>query len=282
MIDGRTVALNDVVVEIDSKPQPILTAILAAWNSRRLLVGLVKRDLAARYHATLLGNWWMIARPVAEIIPYLVIFGLFFKVKPGPVPYAVFLISGFAPWLFLGGTLTASTNTITRARSLISKIYFPRLILPLNDLAVRLIDYLVLLAASVVIGLMYGIYPGPEIAALPAIVLLAVLLGLGLGLVVTTVCTLHSDLSHAVPAATRLLFYGSAIIYPLSIVPEKIRPWFALNPITTIVDATRWSLFGLERPSLLSFGIAVAITAVVLWLGLYLFLRYEQRMADIL
>jgi lipopolysaccharide transport system permease protein len=108
------------------------------------------------------------------------------------------------------------------------------------------------------------------------------MLAFATGLIVTTICTMHPHLSYGIPPGTRLLFYLSPIIYPLEIVPEAFRPWYKLNPLTTVISGIRWSLFGIDQPSALEVGLAAAATLMVLWMGLYMFLRLERRVTDIL
>jgi lipopolysaccharide transport system permease protein len=270
------------VIEFGPDPQRIGAALWEVWSARRLLRYFIARDLKGRYRGTLLGNWWIMVRPVVELLPYMIVFGLFLRLGPDHVPYIIYLLSGFAPWLLFGNTVNAAPGTLARARSLVSKVYFPRLIVPLTDLLVRCIDFAIVLAAVVLASVALGLAPVSHLWALPIFIVLLLMLALGTGLLVTTICTLYADLGHGVPAGTRLLFYLSPIVYPLSIVPEAFRPWYNLNPLTTVVSGIRWSLFGIDQPSGLNVSIAAAVALAAVWVGLYMFLRLERRVTDLL
>ncbi len=270
------------VVEIGPGAQPVAGALRDVWRARRLLIYFIARELKGRYRATFLGSWWIVVRPTIELLPYIIVFGLFFKVRPAEIPYLVYLLSGFAPWLLFGSTISGAPGALAKARSLVSKVYFPRLVVPFSGLVIRFIDFVVVLAAALVTSLAYGIVPVSHLWALPIFVILLLMLALGTGLIVTTVCTLRSDLGLGVPAGVRLLFYLSPIIYPVDLVPESIRPWYNLNPITTVVSGIRWSLFGIDQPSGMNVSLAAAVALIVLWAGLMMFLKLERRVSDIL
>lgn len=270
------------IIEITPDPLPLSAVLRELWNARLLLLYFTTRDLKSRYRGAWLGNWWTVIRPVIEMLPYIIVFGLFLKLRPTTIPYLVYLLSGFAPWLLFGNTASGATRTLARARSLVSKVYFPRLIVPLSELIVRSIDFSVVLLAAMVAALAYGMVPGTHLWALPIFTLILLAMAFGAGLIVTTICTVHPHLVYGIPPGTRLLFYLSPVIYPLEIVPEAFRPWYTLNPLTTVISGIRWSLFGIDRPSALEVSLAAAVTLMVLWLGLYMFLRLERRVTDIL
>lgn len=271
-----------IVIEIRPGTQGVGSALLGVWHARRLLGHFIIRDLKGRYRGTLLGHWWILLRPAIDILPYLIVFGFFFRVGPGVLPYFLYLLSGFAPWLLFGGNLNAAPAILTRARSLVGKVFFPRLIIPINALVLRCIDFVVLLIVVFVATLAWGVPFGRNVWALPLFILLLVLLSFGVGLIVTTACTVRADLGHGVPAGVRMVFYMSPIVYPIEIVPEALRQWYMLNPLTVIISGIRWSLFGIDEPSALSVAVALTATLVALWVGLSGFLRIERRLADIL
>jgi lipopolysaccharide transport system permease protein len=270
------------IIEITPDPLRLSDVFRELWNARLLLLYFTARDLKSRYRGAWLGNWWTVIRPVIEMLPYIIVFGLFLKLRPTAFPYLVYLLSGFAPWLLFGNTVNGATRTLARARSLVSKVYFPRLIVPLSELIVRSIDFAVVLVAAMIAALAYGIVPAINLWALPIFTLMLLMLAFATGLIVTTICTIHPHLAYGIPPGTRLLFYLSPVIYPLEIVPEALRPWYKLNPLTTVISGIRWSLFGIDQPSPLEVSLAAAVTLIVLWMGLYMFLRLERRVTDIL
>jgi homopolymeric O-antigen transport system permease protein len=273
---------KDIVVDISPEPLRLSMVIGEMWNARELVFNLSARNLKGRYRGTSLGNWWLLIRPIIGVLPYFVVFGLFMKVSTDPLPYIVFLLSGFGPWQLFGTQLTASPAMMVKMRSMVEKIYFPRLIVPLVELVTRVVDFVVIIIVAVLVALAFGVRPSGPLWAFPLFMFLLLILSFGAGLVVTTLCTLRPDLGHGVQAATRILFYASAVFYPLSVVPESIRSWFELNPLVTILYGIRWSLFGVFQPSVFAIGFAVAFAGALLWLGLHMFLRVERSIADVL
>ena len=252
------------------------------WKARTLIISLVTRDLRGRYRGTALGDWWVLLRPLVGILPYLVVFGYFLGLRSEPIPYVLYLLSGFVPWLLFGGFISSAPGILPGARSLITKIYFPRLVIPLKDLLVHAVDHAVLLGLLVVTAIAFGHMGIRHLWALPVFTIMLMMLTLGAGLITATVCALRPDIGYAVPAATRILFYLCPVVYPVTIVPESIRPWYELNPIATLISGIRWSLFGLDRPDALAICIAMTVTIGLLLSGLLLFSSVERRLHDIL
>jgi lipopolysaccharide transport system permease protein len=243
---------------------------------------MLARDIRGRYRSSALGSWWVALRPILELLPYFVLFGVFLNLRPGSLPYVLYMFSGFAPWLLFRGCVSAAPNILAKMRSLITKVYFPRMIAPLNTLILNCIDFAVVLALVVALSLAMGVWPLQHWWALPLYMLLLLLFTLGAGLLVTVVCAAQNDFSYGVPAALRVLFYASPIVYPAGIVPAWMIDWYLLNPMTTIISGIRWSFYGIEQPSMLAVAIAVASTAGLFLGGLSSFLRIERRLADVL
>jgi lipopolysaccharide transport system permease protein len=270
------------ILEISADTIGLIATGRDLWRSRHLIAHLVGRDINGRYRTTFLGNWWVLLRPIVEMLPYLIVFGLFLNLRPGPLPYIVYLLSGFAPWLLFRACFSHAPNILGKTRSLITKIYFPRLIIPINGLILNTVDFLVALGMLLALALALGIVPTAHIWALPFFALLLLGFSFGAGLIVTAVCILRTDLSHGIPAVTRILFYMTPVVYPVTAVPGLIRDWYLLNPLTGIITGIRWSFFGVDKPSVLSVASSTGCTMVVLLLGVYLFLKIERRLADIL
>ncbi len=266
----------------DGKPQNVFAALKEVWASRRLLMFMLLRDVRGRYRSTWLGNWWVLVRPLIELLPYLVVFGLFLNLRPGPVPYILFLLAGFAPWLLLRASASSAPGLLGKSRSLLKKVYFPRLILPLNAMILALLDFAVVTAGVVVLTFAFGFAPDVRMLALPLFMLLALALGLGEMLVIAAACLKRPDIAFGVQAAIRIVFYGSPIVYPLSVVPEAWRPFFDFNPVTAIVEGFRWALFGLDPPTTLAIASSVSVAVVSLVIGVAAFLHAERTLADVL
>lgn len=269
-------------VVLDGRPQKLSVALREAWATRQLLKFMLLRDVRGRYRGTFLGNWWIIARPLIELSPYLIVFGIFLNLRPGPVPYVLYLLSGFAPWLFIRACITGAPSLLSKSRSLLKKVYFPRFIIPLNALILAFLDFLVVSVCVVIATFGFGFGSGLPALALPLFMLLAAVLGLGLMLFLSAICVWRPDVSFSITAGVRLLFYSSPIVYPLSVVPLELRPLYDLNPVTAIVSGFRWALFGLDAPSLQSLCAGIVMSLIILCAGLAAFLRVERNLADTL
>lgn len=266
----------------DGKPQSLFTALRETWGARQLLKFMLLRDIRGRYRGTWLGNWWVIARPLVELLPYLIVFGIFLNLRPGPVPYILYLLSGFAPWLFLRACASGAPGLLAKSRSLLKKVYFPRLVIPLNAVILSLADFLVVTLGVVVAAFAFGFGSGLPALTLPLFILLTMAFGFGLLLLLASICVWRPDVGFGVPAAVRLLFYASPIVYPLSIVPAELRPFYDFNPVTTIVSGFRWAMFGVDQPTPQNLAIGVTVTLILLLVGLCAFLRVERNLADTL
>lgn len=279
---GQSRRARGVVIEIESRPSVNWDALRAVWNARRVLIYMISRDLRGRYRGSLLGNWWIILRPLIELLPYMIVFSVFLGLRPGPMPYLIYLLSGFAPWLLIRSSVGAAPSVITKNRSLIKKVYFPRLIVPLAALGTNLLDFGVMLGAVMLLSLPFGLVPLAHIWALPFFTLLLIALAFGIALVVSVACTQRPDLSFGVGPVLRIVLYMSPVVYPINIIPPSMRDAYLLNPITTVISGIRWSLFGIDAPSAKGVAVAVFFAAALLIAGLYVFLREERRFADVL
>ena len=251
------------------------------WEYRELLYFLVWRDVKVRYKQTALGAAWAILQPVMTMIVFSVFFGRLAKMPSDGVPYPVFAFAALLPWQLFASALSESSNSLVSNQNLITKVYFPRLVIPIAGVLSGLVDFAI--AFVILLGLMkyYGIVPTAAIAFLPLFVLFAVVTALAVGLWLSALNVKYRDVRYTIPFLTQLWLFATPVAYPSSLVPEKWRALFGLNPMAGVVEAFRWALLGkAQSPGPL---LAVSVAAVVILLvgGLVYFRRTESTFADI-
>lgn len=252
------------------------------WEYRELLYFLTWRDIKVRYKQTILGVAWAILQPVFLMIIFTLFFGRLIGVPSNGLPYSVFAYTALLAWqLFSRGLNDVSMSLVGNER-LISKIYFPRILIPASAVLSSLIDFLI--AFFVLIGLMtfYGITPGLAIVALPLFVFLAVAAALGVGLWLAALNVIYRDVRHVLPLITQIWMFATPIIYPVSLVPETWRPLYSINPLVGVVEGFRWSLLAISRPEGFMIGLSVSIVIAVLIGGVFYFQRAERVFADVI
>lgn len=258
----------------------------AVWEYRELLYFLVWRDIKVRYKQTALGVAWIVLQPVVSMVIFSLLFGQLLNVPSGDVPYPIFAYAALLPWNYFAGALTRSSQSLVGSAHLITKVYFPRLIIPISGVLSGLVDFAI--AFLVLIGLMvfYGITPTLAVLLLPAFLLLAVLTALGFGLWLGALNVRFRDVNYLVPFLVQIWMYLTPVIYGSTLIPERFRFLLALNPMTGVVEGFRWALLGerlaeTQSPGLL-FLISIGITVVVLVSGAVFFRRTERTFADII
>lgn len=251
------------------------------YEYRRLLAIFVWRDVKARYKQTMAGVTWVIIQPVLSMLVFSVFFGQWLKVSSGDIPYPVFAFCALIPWTYFVHALTVASNSVVGQQSVISKAYFPRLLLPMAAVLGGLVDLLTSMIVLIPLMLYYGLVPGPQILALPFLVLLAALTALGMGLWLAAINVRFRDVNHAMPFITQLWLFATPVAYPITVVPDALRPLYELNPMVSVVEGFRWALTGDSelplRMMLVSGGVAMAILVS----GLYWFRREEILFSDV-
>lgn len=252
------------------------------WDHRDLVYFLARRDVAIRYKQSVIGTFWAVLQPVLLAAVFSVFLGLLAKVpSESGVPYPLFAVSGLVMWLFISqGILKATTSTV-ESSDMISKIYFPRLAIPLAAVMPSTVDFLVSFVVVVLVGLAYGFVPGPQIVLMPTVLLLAFACALGTGLWAAALNAKYRDIQHLVSFGLLLGLFIAPIVYPLSQVPENLQVIYALNPVVGVLEAYRWMLLGTD-PELISIAMSVVISTALLITGLIYFRRAEQSFADVL
>lgn len=250
------------------------------WNYRELIFFFTWRDLKVRYKQTLLGAAWAILQPFLTMIVFSIFFGGLAKVPSDGVPYPIFSYAALLPWTLFSKALQDASRSLVSSANIISKVYFPRLILPLSSTLAGLVDFVIALVVLVGMMFFYGIQPTANTWTLPLFVLLALITAIGVGLWLSALNVMYRDVGYIIPFLTQFWMYITPIAYPASMVPEQWKFLYALNPLTGVVEGFRWALLGTgDGPSytlLISASIAILLTIS----GLFYFRRMERKFAD--
>lgn len=250
------------------------------WRYRELLAFLAWRDIAVRYKQTAIGIVWALIRPLLTLMVF-VLFRRMTGLRQGDVPDVILVLAAVLPWQFFSSALTESSSSLIGNTGLISKVYFPRLIIPLSAIATAFVDFLITLVFLAGLMWWYGVQPDTRLAALPVLVALAALLAFGLGLLMAALTVSYRDFRYVVPFMVQLGLFVSPVAFMSSQVPERWRTIYALNPLAGIIDGFRWSILGGRTPIdawlLLS---SVLITLATLLIGTWYFRRTERGFAD--
>jgi lipopolysaccharide transport system permease protein len=251
------------------------------WVFRELLYFLTWRDVKVRYKQTLLGAAWAILQPVLTMLIFTLLFGRLAGVKSEGAPYAIFTYAGLVVWTFFSNSVTSSGNSLVGSANLITKIYFPRMIVPAAAVAAGVVDFA--LAFLVHIGLMfyYHIQPTWAVIMMVPLFALAVLLALGVGMWLSALNVKYRDVRYAIPFLMQFWMFASPIIYPVSMLPQKWRWAVILNPLTGIIQNFRVATFGNQPFEWNSLAVSAIITVIVLIYSALLFRRMERHFADI-
>lgn len=251
------------------------------WRYRELLWFLALRDVKVRYKQTFLGAAWAILQPLLTMAVFSVVFGRLAGIPSEGVPYPVFAYGGLLPWQLFAFALTQSSSSLVANQRLITKVYFPRLVVPIASLLCGLLDFAVALPVLLIMMLAYGLTPSPALALLPLFVLLAVLTAFAAGLWLSALNAVYRDVQYAVPFLTQFWLFATPVAYPASLVPGRFRWLLGLNPMAGAVEGFRWTLLGTGRPDGPLLGVSCAAVAVLLAGGLVYFRRMERRFADL-
>ncbi|MFH5804035.1 ABC transporter permease [Alienimonas sp. DA493] len=255
------------------------------WRYRDLLVLLTSRNVAARYRQSVLGIGWAVVRPLVSMTIFTLIFGKAVGLEdqlPEGVPYAAFAFCGLLPWMFFAAALTGTTESVVVNQGLLTKVYFPRLVLPLSNLGVAAVDLAIQLVLLVVVLAIYRFAPGVEALALPAFLLLAAAAALAGGLWLTALNVKYRDVKYAVPFVVQAGTYLSPVIYPPTIIPPDYRLLYYLNPMAGAIEGVRWSVLGTAPPDWGYVALSATATAILLITGAIYFTRTERTFADII
>jgi lipopolysaccharide transport system permease protein len=262
--------------------------LLDVWRYRELVYFLIWRDIKVRYKQTALGAAWAIIQPFFTMVVFTIFFGRLAGVPSDGVPYPIFSFAGLLPWGLFSKALSDAGRSMIANRSMITKVYFPRLVIPLASVLSGLVDFGI--GFLVLIGMMvyYNYMPGSEtqitptiaILTLPVFVLLALVTALGVGLWLSALNVIYRDINYILPFLTQFWLFVTPIAYPSSIVPEQWRWLYAINPMTGVVEGFRWALLGVDTAPGPMLAVSSIIAVLLLVSGLFYFRRMERTFAD--
>lgn len=250
------------------------------WQYRELLFFFVWRDVKIRYKQTGLGVAWAVIQPLVTMLIFSVIFGGFAKLPSEGIPYPLFTLAALLPWQLFSEGMTRSTTSMVTNANIMTKVYFPRLLMPISGILSPLVDFLVAMVILVLMMAWYGFVPTANVIFLPAFVLLALATSLGVGLWLSALNVQYRDFQYTVPFLIQIWLYASPVVYATSLVPEQYRLLYGLNPMAGVIEGFRWALLGTDPPTGV-IGLAVVVVLVLLIGGAFYFKRMEQYFADI-
>jgi lipopolysaccharide transport system permease protein len=253
------------------------------WRYRELFYFLAWRDLLVRYKQTVIGVAWALLRPFLTMVVFTVVFGKIAGLPSGGVPYPILVFAGMLPWQFFSNALSESSGSLVSNANLISKVYFPRLIVPAGAVIVGFVDFLISFVIMAALMVWYGFLPGIQILTLPLWILLAFLAAIGPGLFITALNVKYRDFRYVIPFVVQFGLYVSPVGFRSDVVPEQWRLLYSLNPMVGVIDGFRWAICGGEFAIYWpGFAASLAITVFFLWFGIRYFRATERTFADVI
>jgi lipopolysaccharide transport system permease protein len=251
------------------------------WAYRELLFFLMWRDIKVRYKQTALGAAWAILQPVMTMVVFSVFFGRLAGIPSDGVPYPVFAFAALLPWQLFAYALSESSNSLVVSQNLITKVYFPRLVIPLAAVLAGLVDFAITFVVLLILMWSYRIVPTAAVLWLPLFVLLAIATALAVGLWLSSLNVKYRDVRYTIPFLTQLWLFATPVAYPSTLVPDQWRPILGLNPMAGVVEGFRWALLGTSKGPGLLLAVSVIVVAALLIGGLIYFRQAEQTFADL-
>jgi lipopolysaccharide transport system permease protein len=252
------------------------------WSFRELMYFLVWRDLKVRYRQTALGVLWVLLQPLVMMIVIAVFFGLVIDVPSDGVPYPIFVLTALLPWTFFSQSVMAGSQSLVMNATLIAKIYFPRLLLPLAGAGSYLLDFAVAMVLLVVMMFIYSAEPTWAIVLLPLLATLALVTALGVGTLLAAVNVRYRDVASGVPPLLQVWLFASPIAYSFTLIPENLQTLYGLNPMASVVTGFRWALLGTPAPPAGMVALSVVVAVGLFVLGVAYFRRTERSFADVI
>jgi lipopolysaccharide transport system permease protein len=250
------------------------------WAYRELLTAFTMRDIKLRYKQTGLGIAWAVLQPLLTMVIFTIFFGGLAHIPSDGIPYPLFVLAALLPWMLFAEGLTRSTTTMVTNSNIMTKVYFPRMIMPLSSILSPLVDFAVSFIILLAMMVYYGFVPTANIIFLPLFLLLALATALGVGLWLAALNVKYRDFQYTVPFLIQIWMYASPVVYASSLVPESLRVWYGLNPMAGVIEGFRWALLGNGTPSAMIL-VSVGMVIVLLVSGMFYFRRMEQYYADI-
>jgi lipopolysaccharide transport system permease protein len=252
------------------------------WSFRDLLYMLALRDIKLRYKQTALGVAWVILQPLIASLIFAVIFGRFANLPSDNLPYLLFVYAGMLPWNMFSGALQRAGNSLIADSRLISKVYFPRISIPISSTLAVLLDTAVAFAVMVGLIILYHVPLTLNLLALPFLLVLTLVTSIGVSLFFSALNVYYRDFMFALPFVVQVWMYASPVVYSSSLIPAPFRPLYILNPLVGIIEGFRWSLLGQGEFPALSIGISIVISIIIFLSGAFVFQRVERNFADVI
>ena len=254
------------------------------WHFRELFLILSWRDISVRYKQTIIGVLWAFLRPLLTMVVFTVIFGKIAKLpSEGDAPYAIMVYAALLPWQFFASAVNQSSQSLTGNAQLISKVYFPRMIIPSSSIITDIIDFVVSSAILLVLMVYYQFYPTWNIVMIPFFLIIALITALGIGLYITSMNVKFRDFRYVIPFIMQFGLYISPVGFSSNVIPDKYRFWYSLNPMVGVIDGFRWAILGDgSQPYWPGFILSLFVMFFFLWLGIRTFRRMEKTFADMI
>lgn len=291
MSEATTTAQRAMPTPAGSRPAPLVLRATSGWSALRLgevwqfrdlLLTLAGRDLKLRYKQTALGVIWVVAQPLMAAGIFTVVFGKIAKLDSEGLPYFVFAFVGQLGWNLFSNTLSKTSACLVGNAQLISKVYFPRLVLPLSSFPSTFVDFGVAAGMLAVLMAWYGIVPGWPLVMLPVWMAIVMGIALGIGLMASALSVNYRDVQYILPVFMQMLLYASPVAYGGGSVPAKMKPFYDLNPLSPVLEGFRWSVLGTGMPDWRYAGMAAGWSVVLMVAGAFAFKRMERRFADVI
>jgi lipopolysaccharide transport system permease protein len=269
------------VIRISSSTNWLALRLSELWDYRELLYFFVWRDIKVRYKQTAIGAAWAVLQPLLTVVTFTIIFDKFAKMPSDGLPYPVFSYAALLPWNYFASSLNRSIGSVVGDANLITKVYFPRLLLPISATVSGLVDFGISFVFLLVMMAWYGIMPTWSTLLLPCFLLLAMLTALAVGLWLSVINVRFRDVGQATAFFIQIWLFASPVAYPVNVVPEKWRALYSLNPMTGVIEGFRWALLGKQMPDIASIVISIAVVLLLVVGGIIFFKRMENTFADV-
>jgi lipopolysaccharide transport system permease protein len=252
------------------------------WDYRELLYFLTWRDVKVKYKQTIIGAGWAILQPLVTMVVFTLVFKTIADMPSDNIPYPIFTYTALLPWNLFAGALNRSTVSLVAQSNLISKVYFPRMIIPLSATISGLVDFVI--AFVILLGMMfwYRIVPTAAVLSLPLFVIIALVAALAVGLWLSALNVRYRDVGQAIPFLVQIWMFASPVAYSISALPEKWRFLYSLNPLAGVIEGFRWAMLGKETPDFAVIGISTVAMIALLLSGIVYFKRTERTFADLI
>lgn len=254
----------------------------SVWHSRELLYFLVWRDVLTRYKQTVIGAAWVVLQPLINMVLFTLVFSRLAKIPSDGIPYPLFAFTALLPWSYFAQALARTSNSVVGSANLVTKIYFPRLLIPIAASLAPVVDLIFSFLMLLALMAWYKVVPTWGLLSLPLFLGLAIMTALAVGLWSSALNVRYRDVGSIIPFLAQIWMYASPVAYPVSMVPEKWRLLYSLNPMVGVIEGFRWALLGNKSPDFMVMAVSASVVALLLAGGVVYFKKMEQSFADVI